>query len=563
MKNLATLKLAKKVTNSFKFSARYLSAAKSEEIIFNSPCKPLEIPTKNVTDFVLNRFADHWQDNPALVCGFTGKQFLYKDVSALTKKFGSHLLENGFSPGDKIATIVPNCPEFGPVLLGSLGVGVTLVPVSPLLTPTEVGRILGIAQPKMIVTCDPLLPLVQAALNTMETKVPIVTITDNSTTSAIPFMECMKNDGSLFETKPDLDPTKTLAILPFSSGTTGPPKGVMLTHQNLTTGLCLGNDINSGCVHRPLPIGVEQYIALSIIPMFHIYGLVYNVMQPLTLGVKMVSLPKFDAGKFIGIMEAQKPTYMNLVPPLVMMLALNPIITKEKHLAKCEVISSGGSPISTQILQKLKQKCPEDCELKDGYAMTEVPLITRTVREGSKPGSAGKLVSNVIAKVVDLDTNKSVGPNVTGELLVKGPHVMLGYYQNEEATKECFTEDSWFRTGDVVYFDESGDIFIVDRIKDMIKVKGYQVSPTEVEEEIRKVPGVLDVAVIGVQDDRAGEVPKAFIVPATDEVTAEKINDFLSDKLAKYKKLTGGIVLLKELPKSPTGKVLRKELRKM
>ena len=115
----------------------------------------------------------------------------------------------------------------------------------------------------------------------------------------------------------------------------------MLTHQNLISGLCIGNDLNSGCVHRPLPPDVEQYIALSIIPVFHIYGLVYNTFQPLTLGVKMVSLPKFDPALFISTMESQKPTYMNVVPPLVMMLALNPMITKEKHLAKCEVISSG------------------------------------------------------------------------------------------------------------------------------------------------------------------------------------------------------------------------------
>jgi len=297
--------------------------------------------------------------------------------------------------------------------------------------------------------------------------------------------------------------------------------------------------------------------------MFHIFGLAYNVMQPLNVRVQMISFPKFEAETFISSLEKYQPTHLNIVPPLVMMLAMHPAITRDKHLCRAKCIASGGSPISPMIINKLKEKLhPIECELKEGYGMTEAPLVCRSTKDRpeDKRASVGKLVSNLTAKVVDIDTNTSLGPNTPGELLIKGPHVMIGYFENKEATEECF-DDGWFRTGDVVYYDEEGYVFIVDRIKDMIKVKGYQVAPTELEDVIRKAPGVTDVAVIGVPDEKAGEVPKAFIVRSSEDIKEEDINNFLEDKIAKYKKLTGGISFLKELPKSPTGKVLRKELR--
>jgi len=539
-------------------------ATQNEENILHSSYQSVPIPTQNVSDFCLSYF-DRWTNLPALVCGATGKEFSYGDVKSLSRKFGSQLMDNGLKPGDKIAVLVPNCPEFGPVLFGATGVGVTVVPISPLLTPPEIAKVLGIAEPKLIITCDPLIPLADAAQKDAANKLPVVTVSDNSTSGATPFTEFVANDGSLYDRKPNFDVTTNLAILPFSSGTTGPPKGVMLTHQNMTSAICLFNNIESGCALPPLVPGNPQPVAISVIPMFHIFGLSCNVMQPLTRGAKMVSLPKFEAVSFINTMEKYQPTVMNLVPPLVAMLALSPAITRDKHLSGAKVISSGGSPISAQIISKLREKMsPIQCELKEGYGMTEAPVVTRTTIDipESKRGSVGKIVCNTSAKVVDLDSNKALGPNLPGELFIKGPHVMAGYFQNKEATEESF-EDGWFRTGDVVYHDEDGYIYIVDRIKDMIKVKGYQVSPTELEDVIRTAPGVTDVSVIGIKDEKAGEIPKAFIVRASDDVKEEQIHQFLEDKVAKYKNLSGGIVFLQELPKSPTGKVLRKELRNL
>eukprot|EP00091_Calanus_sinicus_P003250 TRINITY_DN13412_c0_g1_i1.p1 TRINITY_DN13412_c0_g1~~TRINITY_DN13412_c0_g1_i1.p1 ORF type:complete len:201 (+),score=35.78 TRINITY_DN13412_c0_g1_i1:620-1222(+) len=198
------------------------------------------------------------------------------------------------------------------------------------------------------------MPLVHAAQKDFVNKLPIVTVTDDSVTEAIPFTQFVANDGTLYDGKPEFDVTKTLAILPFSSGTTGPPKGVMLTHQNLTSTMCMANNLESGCALPPHVLGEQQPVAISVIPMYHIFGLTFNIMQPLTIGAKMVSLPKFEVESFISCLEKYQPTVMNVVPPLVMMLANHPAITRDKHLCRAKCISSGGSPISSIIINKLK-----------------------------------------------------------------------------------------------------------------------------------------------------------------------------------------------------------------
>jgi len=540
-------------------------ATQQNEKIFESTFESIPIPAQNIADYCMNRF-DPWLAYPAMECSVTGKMFTYADIRNMAKQFGSFLLDSGLVPGDKIAVMVPNCPEFGPLLLGSLGVGVTLVPISPMLGPKEVARLLDIAKPRMVITNDDILPsLSQAlALVSADLKIGTITISDHTQSSATPFEEVLKNDGSGYDKRPNFDLDKTLGILPFSSGTTGLPKGVMLNHSKLTSSIHLTNNRQSGCARDPFDpkINEKQFNFLSVIPMFHIFGLTMNVLQPLSAGAHSISMPKFEAPLFISILEKHQPFFMNLVPPLVMMLANHPAITKEKHLAGTRVVSSGGSPISSLVLEKLWTKLHPDCEFKEGYGMTECPIIARTQKGGRKPNSCGKLVSNVKAKVVDLNSGDSVGVDQPGELWIKAPHVTEGYFQNEEANTDAFS-DGWFRTGDVVVIDEEHNLFIVDRIKDMIKVKGYQVAPTELEDEIREAPGVADVAVIGVKDDRAGEVPKAFIVPTSKDVTEESIQEFLTARLAKYKQLKGGIVFLEALPKTPTGKILRKELRSL
>jgi len=537
----------------------YATPAAQFECAF--PCPP--IPETNITDYFMADFEQRGE-LPALVCGASGKEITFAGMKSLSRQFGSGLLNLGLEAGDKVAVLAPNCPEYGPVLFGSLGVAVTVVPISPLFTAGEVARVLKLAEPKLIVTVDPLVPLVTAAQKELGNRLPMVTMSDNPTSSAVPFSQFTDNDGSDYDLKRSvIAPRSSVAILPFSSGTTGPPKGVMLTHYNLTAMMVQYSDMPTGCALDKLQPGQDQKTGISIIPMYHVYGLVVNTMHAMLAGAKSIILPKFEPDSFVSSLAKHQPHFFNLVPPLVAFLALNPAITREEHLCRAIAISCGGSPLSSQIVAAVRAKAGP-CELKEGYGMTETSSgVTRTHRnmDESLRGTVGKLLVGTEARVEDPDTRQLVEPGHPGELVVRGPQVMLGYYKNPVATAEVL-QDGWLRTGDVVTHDREGNITIVDRIKDMIKVKGLQVSPTELEEVLVKVPGVLEGSVIGVPDERLGEAPKAFVVKKPGhQVTEEAVHEFFSERLAKYKQLAGGVVFVEELPKNATGKVLRKELR--
>ena len=532
-----------------------------KEILIKSTYPSVTLPSKNLHDFILQD-ADLWSDLPAQICGLTGRVLTYRGVKQLSRQFGSGLLDMGLQVGDKIAIVLPNCPEFGPILLGSVGIGVTVVPISPMFTSDEMERLFKLAPPKLVVTVDVLVDKINTALLSIKDKPMIVSLSDNTNTVALPLERITSNDGKMFDKRPTFDLSSTIAILPFSSGTTGPPKGVMLTHQNLTSSMTIFNDESSGnTMPKHIP-GEVQEARVSIIPVFHIFGLTVNIFHALFHGIKMVMIAKFEPKSFTSALEQHKPSGMNLVPPLISFIAQNPAITRDNHLSNATYIGSGGAPLSNHLIKMLKDKmAPREILIKEGYGMTECPLIARSPAI-PKHGSIGKLVNNTEAKVINLETSETAGPGEEGELHVQGPHVMAGYYENEQATEDAF-ENGWFKTGDVVYYDSEGWFYIVDRIKDMIKVKGYQVSPSELEDVIRAAPGVLDVAVIGVEHEQYGEAPKAFIVKKCAELEAAAIDEYLEDKVASYKRLAGGIVFLTELPKSPTGKILRKELRLM
>lgn len=544
-----------------KFRNRFSTHQVPREIFLRSTYPSLTFPSQNLHDFIIQDF-NLWSDSPAQVCGLTGRVLTYGEVKQLSRHFGSGLMDLGLEVGDKIGIVLPNCPEFGPLMLGAVALGVTVVPVSPMFTSSEMARLFSQAQPKLVITIDSHLETVNNSLVDAPTKPLVVSITENTKSSALPLTQVTSNDGKKFENRPDFCLSTTMAVLPFSSGTTGPPKGVMLTHQTLVTNMCIYNDPASGNIMTKYIPGTKQEARISIIPVFHIFGLTVNILQALIMGIKMVMMPKFEPKSFIAALEKYKPAVMNIVPPLVSFIAQSPAITRDNHLSNMYSIGSGGAPLSPHIRELLKKKmAPKEIAIREAYGMTECPLITRPPAV-PKEGSIGKLLNNLEAKVVNLETGECCGPGEEGELYIKGPNVMSGYYNNEEATKEVF-KDGWFHTGDVVCYDSEGWFYIVDRIKDMMKVKGYQVSPSELEDVIREVPGVLDVAIIGVHDDRLGEAPKAFIVRKSVDLEADTIHSYMEDKVAPYKKLAGGIVFLQELPKSPAGKVLRKELKTM
>jgi acyl-CoA synthetase (AMP-forming)/AMP-acid ligase II len=280
-------------------------------------------------------------------------------------------------------------------------------------------------------------------------------------------------------------------------------------------------------------------------------------------GAKLVTLPRFESESFLKSVHQHRPTMLQLVPPLVSYLSARPDL-KLDSFHRLHTIIIGAAPLGPLVANKLIGRLGKpDLLMQEGYGMTETSSVTHlSPIVNNQIGSFGEPLSRTQVKVVDVDTGESLGPGQHGEMCVRGPQVMKGYYKNEKATKETIDSDGWLHTGDMVYYNEQNQFFIVDRLKELIKVKGFQVSPSELEDVLRRIPGVSDVAVIGVPDEIAGELPRAYVVKKKGiTVTKEEIVEFVDVKVAPHKKLMGGVVFLDAIPKTNTGKLLRRELK--
>eukprot|EP00058_Branchiostoma_floridae_P018912 XP_002604401.1 hypothetical protein BRAFLDRAFT_280542 [Branchiostoma floridae] len=357
-----------------------------------------------------------------------------------------------------------------------------------------------------------------------------------------------------------IDPSEDIAILPYSSGTTGLPKGVMLTHYNIIANLCQNRCAMA--VPRILLLEPREECLIGQLPFFHIYGLVVILFNCLMQGVRLVTVPRFEPEAFLECVQNYKVTRILTVPPVAVFLAKHPIVDSY-DLSLIKEVFCGAAPMGTEITMALmdRLKIPNH---RQGYGLTETSPIVTIGREGVfVPGSFGILVPNTKAKVVDTETGEAVGPGEDGELCVLGPQVMKGYLDNPEATASTINPEGWLLTGDIVRYDEDGNFYAVDRVKELIKYKGFQVAPAELESVLLGHPGVQDAAVIGLPDEVAGELPKAFVVKKVDDVTEKDITDFVAERVAPYKKLRGGVAFVGEIPKTPSGKILRRLLKDM
>ena len=275
-------------------------------------------------------------------------------------------------------------------------------------------------------------------------------------------------------------------------------------------------------------------------------------------GVSLVTMPRFDLEQFLQIVEKYKITCLNLVPPLVLALSKHPLVEKY-DVSSIRLISSGAAPLG----QELEQACANrlGCEIYQGYGLTEVAgasHINTIPVPTDKVGAVGRVVPNTYSKIIDTESGKELGFNERGEVLIKGPHVMKGYLNNEEATNHCIDQDGWFHTGDIGYADEDGYFFIVDRVKELIKYKAYQVAPAELEAILVSHEAIVDAAVIPSPDEEAGEIPKGFVV-LNQDMDPQEIMDFVAEQVAPHKKIRK-IEIVDEIPKSASGKILRRVL---
>jgi acyl-CoA synthetase (AMP-forming)/AMP-acid ligase II len=512
---------------------------------FRSPHPDVEIPDVSLTEHVLAR-ASELGDKPALVDGASGRELTYAGLAGAVRRFGAALAARGMRKGDVLAIFSPNVPEYAVVFHGVCSIGGVNTTLNPLYTAEEIAFQLRDSGARWLFTVEPLLERALAAVRDTGVEEVFVLGEGDGATSLASVLAEEHGDPPSVATDPDED----LAVLPYSSGTTGLPKGVMLTHRNVVANLC-----QIGAVQE---VGEDDKL-VGVLPFFHIYGMQVIMNLALRKGATVVTMPRFDLAQFLALVEDRQITRAYLVPPIVLALAKHPLVD-EHDLSSLGLIMSGAAPLGPELADACSRRL--DCLVVQGYGLTETSPVTHTTperRDRNRPGAVGLPAPNTEVRVVDPESGRDLGAGETGEVWVRGPQVMRGYLGNDDATRATIDDEGWLHTGDLGYVDSDGYLFVVDRLKELIKYKGFQVAPAELEEILLSHPGVADAAVIPSPDEEAGEVPKAFVVLAGDGVATDEVVDYVAERVAPQKRVRR-IEVVEEIPKSPSGKILRRVL---
>ena len=517
-------------------------------MIFRSGAPDVVIPEMTFTDYVLKDAANR-ADKPALIDGPSGRTLTYGQLAAAIKKVAATLHQKGFGKGDVFAIYCPNLPEYAIIFHAVASLGGINTTINPLYTVGELTKQLNDAKARFLLTVPPFLDnaIVAAGKSTVEEVFVL-----GEAEGATPFSALMTADGA--PPPVEIDPAEDLIVLPYSSGTSGLPKGVMLTHRNLVANICqtLGAEGFAGFT--------EDDTIVAVLPFFHIYGMIVIMNLGLVVGATLVTVPKFDMVEFLALMQDRKITVAPLVPPIVLGLAKHPVVDNY-DLSNLRMIFCGAAPLGEQVSNEAGQRM--NCLIAQGYGMTEASPVTHispTDPDKVKVGSAGRVIPNTEVQLVDTASGKALGVGETGELWIRGPQIMKGYLNQPGETANSIDDEGWYKTGDIGTVDAEGNFFIVDRVKELIKYKGMQVAPAELEALLLSHPDVADVAVIPKPDEEAGEIPKAFIVLKPEsQVSAEDIMTFTADHVAPHKKVRA-VEFIDLIPKSASGKILRRVL---
>ncbi|MBW3657035.1 MAG: 4-coumarate--CoA ligase family protein [Actinobacteria bacterium] len=515
--------------------------------IFTSPYDDVDIPVVPVHEHVLARARERGE-RPAIIDGPTGRTITYAQLADQVDRVAGGLAARGFGKGDVLAIVAPNIPEYAVVFHAVSRVGGTVTTVNPTYGAEEIGYQFSDAEATLAVTIEMFLDTVLSAAE--QSGVEEVFVLGGGGEKGRPFTELV---GEPFDGEVDIDPREDVAVLPYSSGTTGMPKGVMLTHHNLVANL-------EQCV-AGVDVGTEgEETVVAVLPFFHIYGMQVLMNSTLALGNTIVTMPRFDLEQFLSLVQEHEVTRAFVVPPIVLALAKHPLVD-QYDLSSLTNLTSGAAPLGAELGKAAEARVPT-AEVVQGYGLTETSPVTNLSPAGAaKPGTVGVLVPNMEMRIVDPETGEDLGPNEDGEVWFRGPNVMKGYLGRAEETGQMLDDDGWLHTGDIGQVDEDGYLTITDRLKELIKYKGFQVPPAELEALLITHPDVADVAVIGIPDEEAGELPKAFVVKTPDsDVSEQDIIAYSKEHLASYKQVRE-VEFIDEIPKSAAGKILRRELR--
>ena len=513
-------------------------------MIHTSPFPDVVLPDVPVTPFLLRFAADH-PDRAALIDGPTGRTITYAQLADGIARVAGGLAARGFGKGDVLAILSPNLPEYALAFHGVAVTGGTVTTINPTYTADEVTHQLNDSGASLIVTVPMFLETAQAAADACGHIDEIFVFGEAE--GASPFASLM---GAPYEGHAEVDLDEDVVVMPYSSGTTGLSKGVMLTHRNLVGNLAQAEPV--------LDITADD-VGIAVLPFFHIYGMQVLMNGAIANGGTLVTLPRFDLEQFLTVCERYSVTRYYLVPPVVLALAKHPMVDKF-DLSAARQVFSGAAPLGAEVAAEAGARI--GCEVVQGYGLTETSPITHATPPGGfKPGSIGVLIPNTECRIVDPETGADLGLDEDGELWIRGPQVMKGYLNNPTATANTVDEDGYLHTGDIGHVDSDGHYYIVDRLKELIKYKGFQVPPAELEGLLLTHPAIADVAVIPVPDDEAGELPKAYVQLKPDQqVTADEIMAFVADKVATYKQVRL-VEFAEVIPKSASGKILRRVLR--
>eukprot|EP01114_Cavostelium_apophysatum_P019142 TRINITY_DN6081_c0_g1_i1.p1 TRINITY_DN6081_c0_g1~~TRINITY_DN6081_c0_g1_i1.p1 ORF type:complete len:538 (+),score=64.11 TRINITY_DN6081_c0_g1_i1:35-1648(+) len=526
--------------------------------IIRSPYADLNIPSISLGEFMLQHLAAHPPNRVALVDANTDESWTYGELVKCIERLGLHFAEMGMTKGIVTAIYAPNHPFF-PIIFQAIAlIGATSTTCNPLYTPGELNNQLKDSGASFIIATEEGLDKVKEAVALLskqhpERQVKILTF------------EPAKSDGKPLDSvrellqrttkssklpKVQIDPANDIVTIPYSSGTTGHPKGVVLTHTNLVANILQTYHFD---------VLKEGDCSIAVLPFFHVYGLTVIMNVLFFGGAKIVVMSKFDLLQYLQLIQKHKPTMAHVVPPIVLALAKHPIIDKF-DLSSIRVFFSGAAPLGAELQKEAEQRIKTGF-FKQGYGMSELsPVSHVNPNDRIKYGSVGVLAPNCIAKIVD-ENGKPVPTGASGEMLIKGPNVMKGYLNNPKATAHTIDKDGFLHTGDVAVVDEDGYFYIVDRVKELIKFKGFQVPPAELEAILVTHPAVADAAVVPVPDIEAGELPRAFIVLKPNaKISESEIAKWLEDRVAPHKKLRGGIIFIDSIPKTASGKILRRVL---
>ncbi|XXG75553.1 hypothetical protein AAC387_Pa08g0099 [Persea americana] len=499
-------------------------------------------------------------DSPCLISGSSGRIYTFAETHLICQKSAAGLSKLGIKKGDVIMILLQNSPEFAFSFMGASMIGAITTTANPFCTSAEIFKQFSASGAKLVITQSQYVDKLRDAgekFPKIGEDFTVITVDDPPET-CLHFSVISGADEREIPSV-SIDPDDPVSM-PFSSGTTGLPKGVILTHKSLISSVAQQVDGENPNLYLK-----TDDIVLCVLPLFHIYSLNSVLLCSLRAGAGVLLMHKFEIGSLLELIQKHRVSVAPVVPPLVLALAKNPMVANF-DLSSIRIVLSGAAPLGKELEEALHSRLPQ-AVFGQGYGMTEAgPVLSMCLGFAkqafpTKSGSCGTVVRNAELKVIDPETGFSLQYNQPGEICIRGPQIMKGYLNDAEATASTIDVDGWLHTGDIGYVDDDDEVFIVDRVKELIKFKGFQVPPAELEALLISHPSIADAAVVPQKDEAAGEVPVAFVVRSNGfELTEEAVKEFIAKQVVFYKRLHK-VYFVHAIPKSASGKILRKDLR--